>query len=74
MSKEDELIKAQSLPRDIGKALMNKNRIGGFSSIPQQNGFGRDRHGLSAYLRTYNRLLQDGRYPLPLVFSIIGRL
>nr|UPT49114.1 pentatricopeptide repeat protein AaPPR357 [Agave angustifolia] len=58
---ENELGNAHSFTRDIGRTLVHKNNIGDFSSFPQQNRFARDVNGPTTYLRSYNRLLRDGR-------------
>ena len=71
---ENELGNAHSFTRDIGRTLVHKNNIGDFSSFPQQNRFARDVNGPTTYLRSYNRLLRDGRYHLPSVFYNSGCL
>lgn len=63
MSQENELIEVQDITRDT-KTFKNKINYGDFYTPPPRNGFPRDVNSPTTYLRTYDRLLRDGRYHL----------
>ncbi|XP_020262780.1 pentatricopeptide repeat-containing protein MRL1, chloroplastic isoform X2 [Asparagus officinalis] len=60
VSQGNELIEVQDITRHT-KTFKNKINYGDFYTPPLRNGFPRDVNGSTTYLRTYDRLLRDGR-------------
>lgn len=61
VSKDDESMKMQRFTRNIGRTLMDRHTNGTSSNFPRHNGFAREANSPTAYVKSYNRLLADGR-------------